>query len=171
MRRAFALTLALAADGRAYAWGDNSQGQLGDGTTTHRTAPVAVALSPGTVVTSIAAGQTHSLALIAPDGAAPAPGAAPTVQFADRALIVTWSPPANEGSAITNYDIQIGGNASALQRIGATTQFRWEGLTNGQVALTCNVHSIVSNVPTEDVAHVNECGPGVLSGTTDGIVR
>ena len=58
--------------------------------------------------------------------------AAPTVQFADRALIVTWSPPANEGSAITNYDIQIGGNASAVQRIGATTQFRWEGLTNGQ---------------------------------------
>ena len=41
-------------------------------------------------------------------------------------------PPANEGSAITNYDIQIGGNASAVQRIGATTQFRWEGLTNGQ---------------------------------------
>ena len=58
--------------------------------------------------------------------------AAPTVQFADRALIVSWSPPANEGSAITNYDIQIGGNASAVQRIGATTQFRWEGLTNGQ---------------------------------------
>ena len=58
--------------------------------------------------------------------------AAPTVQFADRALIVTWSPPANEGSAITNYDIQIGGDTSAVQRIGATTQFRWEGLTNGQ---------------------------------------
>jgi hypothetical protein len=58
--------------------------------------------------------------------------AAPTVQFADRALIVSWSPPANEGSAITNYDIQIGGGASAVQRIGATSQFRWEGLTNGQ---------------------------------------
>ena len=58
--------------------------------------------------------------------------AAPTVQFADRALIVTWAPPANEGSAITNYDIQIGGGASAVQRIGTGTQFRWEGLTNGQ---------------------------------------
>ena len=46
--------------------------------------------------------------------------ASPTVQFADRALIVTWSPPANEGSAITNYDIQIGGGTSAVQRIGTT---------------------------------------------------
>jgi len=58
--------------------------------------------------------------------------AAPTVQFADGALIVSWSPPANEGSPITNYDIQIGGGASAIQRIGAVTQYRWEGLTNGQ---------------------------------------
>ena len=75
-------------------------------------------------------------------GAAPSPvvtpdiepgrPAAPTVQFADGALIVTWSPPANEGSAITAYDIQIGGSASAVQRIGARRTFRWEGLTNGQ---------------------------------------
>jgi hypothetical protein len=58
--------------------------------------------------------------------------ASPAVQFADGALIVSWSPPANQGSAITNYDVQIGGGASAIQRIGATTTFRWEGLTNGQ---------------------------------------
>ena len=54
------------------------------------------------------------------------------VQFADGALLVSWSPPANEGSAITDYDLQIGGGASAIQRIGNTTTFRWEGLTNGQ---------------------------------------
>lgn len=67
--------------------------------------------------------------------------AAPTVQFADGALIVTWAAPTNEGSAITNYDIQIGGSASAIQRIGATTQFRWEGLTNGQ-AYTFQVRAV-----------------------------
>ena len=55
--------------------------------------------------------------------------AAPSVQFADGALLVSWSPPANEGSAITNYDIQIGGGTSAIQRIGAVGSFRWEGLT------------------------------------------
>ena len=58
--------------------------------------------------------------------------AAPSVQFADGALLVSWSPPANEGSAITAYDVQIGGGASAIQRVGNTTTFRWEGLTNGQ---------------------------------------
>ena len=58
--------------------------------------------------------------------------AAPSVQFADGALIVTWSAPANEGSAITAYDLQIGGGASAIQRVGNTTTFRWEGLSNGQ---------------------------------------
>ncbi|MET0144393.1 MAG: Ig-like domain-containing protein [Ilumatobacteraceae bacterium] len=58
--------------------------------------------------------------------------AAPSVQFADGALLVTWSAPANEGSPITAYDLQIGGNAGAIQRVGNTTSFRWEGLTNGQ---------------------------------------
>ena len=57
--------------------------------------------------------------------------AAPTVQFADSALVVSWNPPANEGSAITNYDLQIGGGASAVQRVGAGTSFTWTGLQNG----------------------------------------
>ncbi len=58
--------------------------------------------------------------------------AAPTVQFADSALVVAWSPPANEGSAIIAYDIQVGGGASAIQRVGTGTTYRWEGLQNGQ---------------------------------------
>jgi large repetitive protein len=57
--------------------------------------------------------------------------AAPTVEFADGALVVSWNPPANEGSTITNYDLQIGGGASAVQRVGAGTSFTWTGLQNG----------------------------------------
>jgi hypothetical protein len=53
------------------------------------------------------------------------------VQFADGALIVSWNPPANEGSAITNYDLQIGGGASNVQRLGNGTSYTWPGLTNG----------------------------------------
>jgi large repetitive protein len=58
--------------------------------------------------------------------------AAPNVQFADGKLLVSWSPPANEGSAITNYDIQIGGGTSGIQRVGDITSFPWSGLQNGQ---------------------------------------
>ncbi|TBL81031.1 cadherin-like beta sandwich domain-containing protein [Paenibacillus thalictri] len=54
-------SLGLKSDGSIWAWGDNSKGQLGDGTTTNRTAPVQVTGLGG--VKAIAAGSEHSLAL------------------------------------------------------------------------------------------------------------
>lgn len=51
--------LALTQDGRVIGWGNNSRGAVGDGTTTHRVAPVTTAL---TDVIAIAA-NGHSLAL------------------------------------------------------------------------------------------------------------
>jgi alpha-tubulin suppressor-like RCC1 family protein len=59
----FAHSLALTTTGAVYAWGDNSHGQLGNGTTTSSTAPVAVSLPAGTVVTAIAVGYYDSVAL------------------------------------------------------------------------------------------------------------
>jgi len=56
-------TCALA-DGNVYCWGDNSRGQLGDGTNTNRTAPVQVGgLLSGKDVTAIAAGAGHTCAV------------------------------------------------------------------------------------------------------------
>jgi hypothetical protein len=49
------------ATGQVWAWGDNSSGQLGDGTTTNRLTPVEV--SGLSDVQAIAAGNRHSLAL------------------------------------------------------------------------------------------------------------
>ena len=55
-------SLALEADGTVWAWGNNFDGQLGDGTTTDRASPVPVKGLSG--VTSIAAaGNGYSLAL------------------------------------------------------------------------------------------------------------
>ena len=59
-------TLALSDDGRVFGWGSNSNGQLGDGTTTRRTTAVAVTTSgvlDGVTIVAIAAGYLHSLAL------------------------------------------------------------------------------------------------------------
>jgi len=51
-------------ESHVYAWGDNRAGQLGDGTTAKRTAPVAVALPTGVRIVSIAAARSvHSLAV------------------------------------------------------------------------------------------------------------
>ena len=60
-------SLAVGSDGNAYAWGDNTHGQLGDGTTTRRTTPVTVQKPAGTpadfTYIQVSAGADHSLAL------------------------------------------------------------------------------------------------------------
>lgn len=58
--------LALCSDGTVASWGRNNQGQLGDNSTTDRSAPVAVIATGvlnGKCVVAIAAGDEHSLAL------------------------------------------------------------------------------------------------------------
>ena len=54
-------SLALTSSGRVWGWGDNTFGQLGDGTTTDRLLPVAVAGLTG--VTDISTGMTDSCAI------------------------------------------------------------------------------------------------------------
>jgi alpha-tubulin suppressor-like RCC1 family protein len=54
-------TVALKSDGTLWSWGDNSQGQLGDGTQIDRLSPVAV--SGLTNVAAVAAGALHTLAV------------------------------------------------------------------------------------------------------------
>ena len=62
-----AFSLAVGSDGSAYAWGDNTWGQLGDGTKTNRATPVKVRKPAGVPVdftyVQVSAGDYHSLAL------------------------------------------------------------------------------------------------------------
>ncbi len=57
---------ALIGDGTARCWGENGTGQLGDGTTSQRNAPVAVGLTGATAIDS---GDRHTCALVS-DGTA-----------------------------------------------------------------------------------------------------
>ena len=52
-------TLTLKTDGTLWAWGDNTYGQLGDGTTTNRAVPVLI----GSGYSAVAAGDGHTVAL------------------------------------------------------------------------------------------------------------
>lgn len=54
-------TLALRSDGTVWGWGDNDNGQLGDGSTTDRYSPVQASGLTG--VTAISAGDNHAIAL------------------------------------------------------------------------------------------------------------
>jgi alpha-tubulin suppressor-like RCC1 family protein len=56
-------SLALTSTGQVLAWGLNTDGQLGNGTTTDSHTPVPVSLPTGTTVKAITAGEAHSLAL------------------------------------------------------------------------------------------------------------
>ncbi|MCT6810816.1 MAG: InlB B-repeat-containing protein, partial [Bifidobacterium sp.] len=63
-------TLAVGSDGHVYAWGDNSKGELGDGTTTNKNTPVRITENEaikGKTFISVSAGTTFSMAL-ASDG-------------------------------------------------------------------------------------------------------
>jgi alpha-tubulin suppressor-like RCC1 family protein len=61
-------SLAIATDGSVWAWGNGTNGRLGDGATTQRTTPVQVMNTWGTRrITSVSTATTHSIAL-ADDG-------------------------------------------------------------------------------------------------------
>ena len=60
-------TIFLRTDGTVWTWGDNSNGQLGNGSTADSSVPVNVAVLTG--VTAVSAGNTHSVALRLESGA------------------------------------------------------------------------------------------------------
>jgi alpha-tubulin suppressor-like RCC1 family protein len=63
VRQGCDFTVALTSAGSALTWGDNTFGQLGDGTFTERNVPTFAGLPSGVTVTALGAGNRHSLAL------------------------------------------------------------------------------------------------------------
>ena len=56
-------SIAIGNDGELYTWGNNQDGQLGDGTTAQRNIPTKIILESGVKPTQIACGYFHSIAI------------------------------------------------------------------------------------------------------------
>jgi alpha-tubulin suppressor-like RCC1 family protein len=120
--------VALKKEGTVWTWGGNSAGQLGDGTTTLRTAPAAV--SGATGVRSIAAGDTHSL-LVKADGTVWAWGGNSAGQLGDNTLINRTTPVQVPG--LTGFADIAAGASHTLALRGDGTVWAWGSNTAGQL--------------------------------------
>jgi alpha-tubulin suppressor-like RCC1 family protein len=116
------------AEGRVLCWGDNSRGQLGDGTTTDRLLPAAVANLVNAV--AIAAGDFHTCALLA-DGAALCWGANDSGQLGDGTTTQRNAPFTPIG--VTNaIGIAAGGGHTCANRADGTA-LCWGDNSRGQL--------------------------------------
>jgi alpha-tubulin suppressor-like RCC1 family protein len=145
--------LVLTPDGHLQAWGNNAAGQLGDGTATQRTRPVAV--TTGSNWASVAASWQHSLALAA-DGSLWAWGNNTNGQLGDGTLASHTTPTLVPGTqrwrlAATGFNHSAaigtngtlwtwGGNDFGQLGDGSTTDRRTPaqlGTDNTWVAVSC----------------------------------
>ncbi len=65
--------------------------------------------------------------------ASPQQPAAPTIEAGSGTLLITWTAPSNEGSAITGYTLYVssGAGTDALEVPGSQLSYELRGLTNG----------------------------------------
>ncbi|MCL4413790.1 MAG: fibronectin type III domain-containing protein, partial [Actinobacteria bacterium] len=152
--------LALESNGTAYAWGDNSYGELGNGTTTGSACgyytgyvcdptPAAIEWVPGV-----------------PQGVTASPG--------DSSVKLTWSPPVSGGgTTITAYTITTYPGAATTIVPGTTTTATVSGLTNGDayrfaVSATNAVGEGTTSAPTPPVIPAANTPITYMTGVSGG---
>ncbi|WP_395737483.1 cadherin-like beta sandwich domain-containing protein [Prosthecobacter sp.] len=140
-------SLAVCADGTVAAWGSNANGQLGDGTTSSSTTPVAVVMSGallGKKIIAVAAGAQHSLALCS-DGTLAAWGDGSFGQIGDNGVLDRPTPVlVNMVGALSGRRV-VAISASASHSVALCsdgTVFCWGDNTNGELGNGGNTRSL-----------------------------
>ncbi|MBM4165303.1 MAG: RCC1 repeat-containing protein, partial [Lentisphaerae bacterium] len=132
----YTYSLALKSDGTVWAWGDNTYGQLGDGTTTRRLTPTKVSGLSG--VSAIVAGHYSAMALKT-DGTVWAWGYNVSGQLGDGTTTSRSAPvqvKLSDGSALTNV-VGIGaGSGHAVARTSDGSVWAWGNNGYGQLGIT-----------------------------------
>jgi len=125
-------TYILDSDGRVWAWGQNSQGQLGDGTNTERHSPVEVHLPAGVKIVQLVAGGYSGYGL-ADDGVLWAWGQNTQGQLGDGTTIQRTTPVSvNLPAGLTVQQIATGANSVYV--LDSTGQvWAWGNNNQGQL--------------------------------------
>lgn len=123
--------VALDADGAAYAWGGNGDGQLGDGSYTSRDAPVPVTMN-GETFRAVSAGGSHTAALTT-SGEARAWGWNGDGQLGDGSGSSSTVPTAVAAPAATTFSAISAGSGHTLALTDAGTAYGWGYNPFGQV--------------------------------------
>ena len=175
-------TCAVTTTGRAYCWGSNASGQIGDNTTgTNRLTPTAVDTSTGltsTTVATLAAGSQHTCAVTV-SGQAYCWGYNTRGQLGDTTTSQRTTPTAvdtSTGLTTTNVaSLGVAGNDTcAVTTTGQAYCWGWNA--NGQVGdnasgtdrLTPTPVNTTTGLTTTNVAGISNAGTHVCAVTTTG---
>lgn len=131
-------TLALKEDGTVWAWGKNTEGQLGDGTLINSNVPVQV--SGLTDVVAISGGEFHSLA-VKSDGTAWAWGRNSNGQLGDSTTTLS-NVPVQVKNITTAIDIK-GGRYWSMVLLSDSTVWAWGQNGDGQLGNGNNTQQLI----------------------------
>jgi len=121
-------TLVAKADGSVWAWGPNSEGQLGDGTTENRLTPVQVIGLSG--VTEVGAGEAHSMA-VKSDGTVWTWGRNSSGQLGDGTNTERHTP--QKVTSLSDVKYCVGGDSHTLALTTNGTLWAWGSNGNNQL--------------------------------------
>src|SRR5450759_2988613 len=125
-------SLALTSTGHVLAWGDNTYGELGNGTNTSSSTPVAVSLPSGTTVTAIAGAPNFTLALTS-TGQVLAWGSNISGELGNGTTIYSSTPVAVSLPSGTTVTAIAGGNIHSLALTSTGRALAWGDNSSGQL--------------------------------------
>ncbi|AZS38904.1 Endoglucanase C [Microbacterium oxydans] len=125
-------TTALGNDGLVYSWGQNSEGQIGDGTTTDRPSPTPVLLPAGVTFTDVSVGDQHALAL-GSDGLVYSWGANNYGQLGDGTTVAHSIPTVVSTPPGVTFTQVMAGRYHSLALASDGSAYAWGGDNNGRL--------------------------------------
>ena len=162
---------ALGSDYKAYCWGNNANGQLGDNSTTNRTTPVAVDLTnlpAGATIRQIAAGNSHTCA-VASDNKAYCWGLNTNGQVGDNGTTQRTIPVAvtttNIPAAASVIQVSAGGTHSCL----ITTDYKgfcWGNNGNGRLGDNSSTQRLLPTAVNQGQITAGETLIQISAGTS-----